>query len=107
MFKSRVFRLGNTLLLGLITLMGAVFFQSRSAQATDRFGTDCPPDWSYVSGYCFGGETLLDTGMTSCASDYSGRMCCTYEGYKVVCSIDHSTVVGSAYSLKGGPVWLL
>ncbi len=100
MLKIHVFRLGNSLLLGLIVLMGAVFFQSNGAQAQDKYGTNCPPDWSYISGFCFGGETYLDTGMTSCASDYSGRMCCTYEGFKVVCAIDPSTTVGSAYQLK-------
>ena len=96
MFKYNIFRLGNILLLGFITLMGAVFFQSNGAHG-DAYGTNCPPDWSYVSGFCFTGTYMKDTGTTTCASAYGGRQCCTYEGFKVFCT---TTQVGYSYALK-------
>ncbi len=98
MFTLPVFRLGNSLLLGLIGLLtGSVFFLSHSAHG-DSYGTDCPPNWSYISGFCFGDDVYEDTGQTSCATSPSG-LCCTYEGFKIVCSLDGS-VVGTAYSLN-------
>jgi hypothetical protein len=100
MLKFRVLRIGNTLLLGLTVLMGSVFFLSRSALGDmDRFGTDCPPDWSNTNGSCYQEKVYQDTHQTSCATDYSGRKCCTYEGYKVVCSEDNY-LLGYAYSLN-------
>lgn len=99
MSKLHVFRLGNSLLLGLIVfLTGSVFFLSNGARG-DSFGTDCPPDWDNITGFCFTDKVLLDTGQTSCATSPSG-LCCTYEGYKVACSGDTSVVIGSAYRLK-------
>ena len=99
MSKLRVFRLGNSLLLGLIVLLaGSVFFLSNGAHG-DSFGTDCPPDYENITGYCFTDKELLDTHQTSCATSPSG-LCCTYEGYKVVCSGDTSIVVGYAYKLN-------
>lgn len=97
--KLRVFRLGNSLLLGLICLLsGGVFFLADGAHG-DSFGTDCPPNWEDRTGFCFGGSGYRDTGMTSCATSPSG-LCCTYEGYKIVCSLDDTIVIGSAYKLK-------
>ncbi len=96
MFKFRAFRLGNSLLLGLIGLLtGSVFFLSHAAHG-DSFGTDCPPNWENVSGFCFVDDEYRDTGQTSCATSPS-FLCCTYEGFKVVCPPD--TNEGYAYDL--------
>lgn len=100
MFKFRAFRLGNSILLGLIALLtGAVFFQSSGAQG-DSFGTDCRQSWENISGFCFEDTVKQDTHGTNCATSPS-FLCCTYEVSKVVCPPD--TIEGYAYDLtKGG-----
>ena len=99
MFKLHDFRLGNSLLLGLIGLLsGSVFFLSNGAHG-DSFGTDCPPNWQNTSGFCFGDEILVDTHGTNCATSPSG-LCCNYEVYKVECSLDQ-LLMGYAYQLNG------
>lgn len=97
MSKSRILRLGNSLLLGLIVLMGAVFFQSHGAQAQDPFGTDCQPQYINLNGSCNGSPAQYDTGKTSCATSPTNR-CCTYEVFRVVCADGKS--LGYIYRLK-------
>lgn len=99
MSKPSLFRLGNSLLLGLIALMGAVFFQSTSAHG-DAFGTSCPPNWARTNGMCNANIYFADTNSSTCASDYSGRQCCTYEGFKVQCMTFPMYDMGYAYKLK-------
>ena len=97
MHKSHVFRLGSSFLLGLIAfLSGGVFFLSNGAYG-DSKGTDCPSDWSNVSGFCFQDEQKIDTGGTNSATSPSGK-CCTYEVYKVVCP--GGGTMGYSYSLN-------
>jgi hypothetical protein len=86
MFKLRAFRLGNSFLLGLISLLtGCTFFMSHSAGADDK-GTDCPPNWTNLSGLCYNGTiTTENTGGFSCATSPTGR-CCTYQAWKVYCN---------------------
>ncbi len=100
MFKFRAFRLGNSFLLGLVGLLaGCTLFLSHSAGA-DSQGTDCPPDWSYLSAACYSPGVLetVDTGESSCATSPTG-LCCTYEGYKAYCDNVTRTQIGYTYVL--------
>lgn len=101
MSKLRVFRLGNSLLLGLICFLTAsVFFLSNGAQAQDPYGTDCAGSWGYAYGGCQqGGGTLTshDTGGYDCSTSPTG-LCCTYRVEKIVCSND-PTLTGYYYGL--------
>ena len=99
MLKLRAFRLGNSFLLGLIGLLtGSVFVLSNGAHG-DAFGSDCPPDWSVLSGGCDGIIVTRWTGSYSCATSPSG-LCCTYKGFGVFCDVnDSETHMGYLYSL--------
>ena len=103
MLKHYAFRLGNTFLLGLISLLsGSLFFLSDGAHG-DSFGTDCPPNWENTSGFCFVDEEYKDTGGTNCATSISG-LCCSYEVFKVKCPLNDA-LMGYAYHLtKAGEV---
>lgn len=43
---------------------------------------------------------FADTNSSTCANDYSGRQCCTYEGFKVRCMTFPTYDMGYAYKLK-------
>ena len=103
MFKHHALKLGNTFLLGLISLLaGGTFFLSHSA-AADSQGTDCPADWSVLSSQCTGGTmTYEDANYHVCRVSPTGK-CCTYERYDVYCNVVgySKTHMGYQYTLTG------
>ena len=99
MFKPHAFRLSNTLLLGLISLLtGAVFFQANVARGDIPRG-DCPPDWTVTSFYhCPSGGKIYYTPAQwwVCQTSPSG-VCCTYEEYDIWCYDPNTTTTHLGY----------